>query len=85
LRLFAFLAPRRERMSREEFKRRLKQRVPKNLLWQQAHKKPYDKKLPVISVAGMSAEMAADYRIFKAAGLLSEWRIKWAAHLPTPD
>jgi hypothetical protein len=33
----------------------------------------------------MNAEMARDYRIFKAAGLLHEWRIKWAAYLPEPD
>jgi hypothetical protein len=33
----------------------------------------------------MNAEMAKDYRIFRAAGLLHEWRIKWAAYLPTPD
>jgi hypothetical protein len=72
-------------MSREEFKRRLKQRLPQNLLWQQSHEKTYDKKQPVISVASMSAEMAEDYRIFKAAGLLSEWRRKWAAYLPEPN
>jgi hypothetical protein len=29
----------------------------------------------------MNAEMWADYRVFKAAGLLSEWRRKWAAYL----
>jgi hypothetical protein len=30
----------------------------------------------------MTAEMWEDYRIFKAAGLLHEWRKKWAAYLP---
>jgi hypothetical protein len=29
--------------------------------------------------------MWEDYRAFKAAGLLHEWRIKWAAYSPTPD
>jgi hypothetical protein len=28
----------------------------------------------------MTAEMWEDYRIFKAAGLLKEWRRKWAAY-----
>jgi len=27
------------------------------------------------------AEMWKDYRVFKAAGLLSEWRKKWAYYL----
>jgi hypothetical protein len=71
-------------MSREEFKRRLKQRLPKNILWQQGHHS-HPKPEPKISISSMSAEMAEDYRIFKAAGLLSAWRIKWAAYLPTPD
>jgi len=30
-----------------------------------------------------TAEMWEDYRIFKAAVLLSEWRKKWAAYLPS--
>lgn len=40
--------------------------------------------LPIRPIS-MTAEMAKDYRIFKAAGLLSKWRRKWAAYLPTPD
>jgi hypothetical protein len=31
----------------------------------------------------LTAEMWADYRAFKAAGLLHEWRRKWAAYLPS--
>lgn len=30
------------------------------------------------------AEMWKDYRAFKAAGLLSEWRKKWAWYLAAP-
>ncbi len=30
----------------------------------------------------MTAEMWKDYKIFKAAGLLKEWREKWAGYLP---
>ena len=33
----------------------------------------------------MTVEMWTDYRIFKAAGLLHEWRNKWAAYLPEPE
>ena len=29
-------------------------------------------------------ELWEDYRIFKAAGLLAEWRRKWRAYLPEP-
>ena len=29
----------------------------------------------------LTAEIWADYRAFKAAGLLKEWRRKWAAYL----
>jgi hypothetical protein len=29
-------------------------------------------------------ELWEDYRAFKAAGLLSEWRRKWRAYLPEP-
>jgi hypothetical protein len=29
--------------------------------------------------------MPKDYEIFKAAGMLHEWRRKWAAYLPEPD
>lgn len=32
--------------------------------------------------ASDDVEMWRDYRIFKAAGLLSEWRKKWGAILP---
>jgi hypothetical protein len=32
----------------------------------------------------LTAEMWKDYRAFKAAGMLSEWRKKWAAYLPEP-
>ncbi|MHB9139417.1 MAG: hypothetical protein ACYC4Q_08440 [Victivallaceae bacterium] len=32
----------------------------------------------------LDAEMWEDYHIFKAAGLLKEWRRKWAAYLPSP-
>jgi hypothetical protein len=28
--------------------------------------------------------MWEDYRAFKAAGLLKEWRRKWAAYMPNP-
>lgn len=31
----------------------------------------------------VTAEMWEDYRIFKAAGLLAEWREKWAWYLPS--
>jgi hypothetical protein len=31
----------------------------------------------------MTAEMWKDYRMFKAAVLLNEWRRKWAAYLPS--
>ena len=37
---------------------------------------------PFRSINRMTAEMWEDYRIFKAAGLLHEWRRKWAAYLP---
>jgi len=31
-----------------------------------------------------TAEMWKEYRIFKAAGLLAEWRKRWAWYLPAP-
>jgi len=31
-----------------------------------------------------TAEMMMEYRIFKGAGLLSEWRKRWAWYLPEP-
>ncbi len=37
---------------------------------------------PSLPINRLTAEMWADYRAFKAAGLLSEWRRKWAAYLP---
>ena len=47
------------------------------------HPQPIQPKL--VRPGNMPAEMAKDYRIFKAAGLLAEWRRKWAAYLPEPD
>ena len=38
---------------------------------------------PIRPMNRMTAEMWKDYRIFKAAGLLNEWRRKWAAYLLT--
>ena len=42
------------------------------------------KKWPVVRGQGSGASIGIpkDYRIFKAAGLLNEWRRKWAAYLP---
>jgi len=40
---------------------------------------------PMRPINAMTAEMWEDYIIFKAAGLLSEWRRKWAAYLPQND
>lgn len=37
---------------------------------------------PVRPKNNVTAEMWEDYRLFKAAGLLAEWRNKWAAYLP---
>jgi hypothetical protein len=37
---------------------------------------------PIRPLNSLAAEMWEDYRIFKAAGLLKEWRRKWAAYLP---
>jgi hypothetical protein len=37
---------------------------------------------PIRPPNSLTAEMWEDYRIFKAAGLLKEWRRKWAAYLP---
>jgi len=39
---------------------------------------------PIRPIDSLTAEMWEDYRIFKGAGLLSEWRRKWAAYLPEP-
>ena len=36
---------------------------------------------PLRPIDRMNAEMWEDYSIFKAAGLLKEWRRKWAAYL----
>jgi hypothetical protein len=38
---------------------------------------------PFRPINRMTAELWEDYRIFKAAGLLHEWRRKWAAYLPS--
>jgi hypothetical protein len=40
---------------------------------------------PFRRIDPISAEMWEDYRIFKGAGLLSEWRRKWVEYLPEPD
>jgi len=42
-------------------------------------------KQPARPINIMHAEMANDYRAFKAAGLLHEWRMKYVAYLPEPD
>jgi hypothetical protein len=40
---------------------------------------------PIRAIARITAEIWKDYRVFKAAGLLDEWRKKWAAYLPQPS
>jgi len=37
---------------------------------------------PLRPINRLTAEMWWDYRAFKAAGMLREWRSKWAAYLP---
>lgn len=37
---------------------------------------------PIMPVDRITAEMWEDYHAFKAAGMLREWRKKWAAYLP---
>ena len=36
---------------------------------------------PILPINRLTSEMWEDYRVFKAAGLLKEWRRKWAAYL----
>jgi len=37
---------------------------------------------PIRPINRFTDEMWEDYRIFKTAGLLKEWRRKWAAYQP---
>jgi hypothetical protein len=60
-------------------------RKPHRIMPGHRHHAPPPILKPIRPINRMTAEMWKDYRIFKAAGLLSEWRKKWAAYLPEPD
>jgi len=58
---------------------------PRRIMARRKHQvPPAIRAKPLSPINRMTAEMWEDYRIFKGAGLLSEWRRKWAAYLPEP-
>lgn len=59
-----------------------KPRTPRRIMAQESNTQPL--RPDVIRPQSDLAEMWKDYRAFKAAGLLSEWRKKWAWYLAAP-
>ena len=57
-------------------------RKPRRIMPRHRHHAPPPILKPMRPINRLTAEMWEDYRIFKAAGLLKEWRKKWAAYLP---
>lgn len=59
-----------------------KPRTPRRIMAQEPNPQPL--RPDVIRPQSDLAEMWKDYSVFKAAGLLSEWRKKWAGYLVMP-
>ena len=55
---------------------------PQRIMPRDRHHDPPPILKPRRPINPMTAETWADYRAYKAAGLLKEWLRKWAAYLP---